>query len=409
VTPRSFEAMLPLRLVAVDDQHALSHAPIGLQHFRNRLRVSSGLNAGWLESPSSPEDDERVTAPSARPPASTHTRFRFAVVVASVVTAIVGSIVLATHRHEKVNAPTRSTLAPVLPPGGKVVARIRVGRSIPAIGQEGGGPLAVGEGAVWAMSNGKATLMRIDPARNAVVARIKVDVPEAAAAGDGAVWLSDPSENTVTRVDPATNAVAATIPVGPQPEGIAVSPGAVWVANAGGPSVSRIDPATNRVVATIRVGPKSDRGAEHMNLIASPRAVWVALTNGNSIVHIDPATNTVVATARIGYSPCGFLAADESGVWSTGACGGDVVARVDSRTNRLTTRLAELHPVGIEVAFGSVWVATDGGSVDQVDPHSGRLVARLHILGEPHQLGVGFRSLWVNDDYGRVLRIKPQR
>ena len=349
-----------------------------------------------------------MTASSARPRASTHRRFRLAVVVVSGVIAIVGSILLATHgSSEKVNAPTGSTLAPALPPGGKVVARIRVGRANPP--QRGGGALAVGEGAVWAMSDAKATLMRIDPARNAVVARIKVDPPEVAVAGAGAVWLSNPSENTVSRVDPGTNRVTATIRVGPYPEGIAVSPGAVWVVNAGDPSVSRIDPATNRVVATIRVGPKGDCCAEHTNVIASPRAVWVALTNGQSIVRIDPATNHVVATARIGYPPCGFLAADETGVWSTGACGGDVVARVDSRTNRLTTRLAELYPVGIEVAFGSVWVALGSGNVDQIDPQSGRPVARLHIVGLPVRLAAGFGSVWVNDDFGRVLRIKPQR
>jgi YVTN family beta-propeller protein len=363
-----------------------------------------------VESPNGTVDDERVTAPSARPRASTHQRFRLAVVVVSGVVAIVGSILLATHRSsEKVNAPTGSTLAPALPPGGKVVARIRIGRANPALGHNGGGALAVGEGAVWAMSDAKATLMRIDPARNAVVARIKVAPPEVAVAGDGAVWLSNPSENTVSRVDPGTNRVTATIHVGPHPEGIAVSPGAVWVVNAGDPSVSRIDPATNRVVATIRVGPKGDCCAEHTNVIASPRAVWVALTNGQSIVRVDPATNSVVATARIGYPPCGFLAADETGVWSTGACGGDVVARVDSRTNKLTTRVAELYPVGIEVAFGSVWVALGSGNVDQIDPHSGRLVARLHIVGLPVRLGVGFGSVWVNDDFGRVLRIKPQR
>ena len=143
-------------------------------------------------------------------------------------------------------------------------------------------------------------------------------------------------------------------------------------------------------------------------MIASHRAVWVALTNGKSIVHVDPATNSVVATARIGYQPCGFLAADETGVWSTGGCGGDVVARVDSRTNRITTRLDEPFPVGIEVAFGSVWVAVEGsGNIDQIDPRTGRLVARLHVAGLPVRLGVG--SSWVNDDYGRVLRIKPQR
>jgi len=350
-----------------------------------------------VESPSSTVDDEPVTAPSAR------RRFRLAVVVASVVAAIVGSILLATHRSsEKVNVRTGSIL-PALPPGGKVVARIRVGRG--GLPVRGGGALAVGEGAVWAMSNSKATLMRIDPARNAIVAKIKVAPPEAAAAGNGAVWLSDPSENTVSRVDPATNRVTTTIHVGPQPTGIAVSPGAVWVVNAGDPSVSRIDPATNRVVATIRLGPKRACCAEHMSVIASPRAVWVALTNGNSIVHVDPVTNSVVATARIGFPPRGFLAADETAVWSTG---GDVVARIDSRTNKLTVKLAEPQPEGVEVAFGSVWVV-HAGNVDQVDTHTGRLVASLHIVGLPVRLGVGFGSVWVNDDFGRVLRIKPQR
>jgi YVTN family beta-propeller protein len=356
--------------------------------------------------------DERVTAPSAPVRSSKRLLFRVAVIVASVVAAIVGSVLLAMHRSsEKVKGRTGSALAPALPPGGKVVARIRIGRSSVQLGLLAGGALAVGEGAVWAMNDAKSTLMRIDPARNAVVARIKVGTPEEAAAGDGAVWLSKRYENTVTRVDPATNTVTATIPVGSHPEGIAVSPGAIWVVNAGGPSVSRIDPATNRVVATIRVGPKSDCCAEHTNVIASPRAVWVALTNGNSIVHIDPVTNGVVATTRIGYRPCGFLAADETGVWWTGGhCGGDVVGRVDSRTNRLTNNLAEPDPVGIQVAFGSVWVANEGsGNVDQIDPHTGRIVARLHIVGLPVRVGIGFRSVWVNEDYGHVLRIKPQR
>jgi YVTN family beta-propeller protein len=356
-------------------------------------------------------DDERVTTPSARPRASTHRRFQLAVIVGSVVAAIVGSILLATHRSSgKASARAGSTPASALPPGGKVVARIRIGRASAALGQRGGGALAVGEGAVWAMSDARGTLARIDPARNAVVARIKIDSPEDAAAGDGAVWLSNESDNTVTRLDPASNTLVATIPVGPQPEGIAVSPGAVWVVNAGAPSVSRIDPATNRVVATVPVGPKSACCAEHTSVIASPRAVWVALANGNSIVRVDPATNKVVATARIGYRPSGFLAADETAVWSAGGGDDGVVARIDSHTNKPTAKLPEPFPVGLALAFGSVWVAVEGsGNVDQIDPHSGRLVARLHIVGLPVRLRRGFGSIWVNDDFGRVLRIEPQR
>ena len=367
-----------------------------------------------MESLSGGAHDGRVTAPSAPARASLHRRFRLAVVVASVVAAIVGSVLLAEHRSsEKASAPTSHAL----PAGGKVLRRIRLGGGPLTVGE----PLAVGEGAVWAVNAAGGRLMRIDPARNAIVARIKVGVPAAIAAGDGGVWLANQSFNTVTRVDPATH-MHTIIRVGRSPEGIAVSPGAVWVANAGslanagGPTVSRIDPATNRVVATIRVGPKSDSGAAYTNLIASPRAVWVALPNGNSIVHIDPATNRVVKTVPVGFQPCGFLAADATDVWVTPAgCGGgnapgtatNVVARVDSRTNKLTTELADADPGGIVAAFGTVWVATGAANVDQIGPHSGRLVARLHVGGGLGQLGVGFGSIWV-DNTSRVLRIKPQ-
>lgn len=293
-----------------------------------------------------------------------------------------------------------------LPPGGKVVARIPLVRGGPV--PFGGGALTVGEGAVWAVSAAESTLIRIDPVRNAVVARIKVPPPDTVAAGDGAVWLSYPTNDTVSRVDPATNKVTATIHVGPQPAGIAISPGAVWVADAGGPSVSRIDPATNRVVKTIRVGPKRTCCAEHMSLTVTGGKLWVAVPNGNEIVGIDPATNDVVATIKLPYSACGYLAADRSSVWSAGGGCADKVGRIDVRTKKLTATVDEPHPVGLALAFGSVWTAViDSADVDRIDSRTGRLIGRLHVRGTPVRLIVGFGSIWVNDDTGRVLRIRP--
>jgi streptogramin lyase len=87
-----------------------------------------------------------------------------------------------------------------------------------------------------------------------------------------------------------------------------------------------------------------------------------------------------------------------------------IFGRPSARGAVLTARLVELHPVGLAVAFGSVWVVVVGsGNVDQIDPATGRLVARLHVGGLPVRLGVGFGSIWVDDDFGRMLRIKPQR
>jgi DNA-binding beta-propeller fold protein YncE len=135
----------------------------------------------------------------------------------------------------------------------------------------------------------------------------------------------------------------------------------------------------------------------------------VAVPYGNRLVRIDPGTNRVVATAALDHEPWGYLAADRTGVWSS-AGGADVVARVDARTNEVTARVAEVEPVGLGVAFGSVWVADSGsGNVDQIDTRTGRLAARLHVSGLIVRLGAAFGSIWVNDDFGRVLRIKPQR
>ena len=268
----------------------------------------------------------------------------------------------------------------------------------------------MGEGAVWAMSDATSTLLRIDPARNAVVARIHVSPGDVAAAGEGAVWLSHPQENTVSRIDPATNKVSATIHI-EWPSGVAVSPGAVWIADEGGPSVERVDPATNRVVATIRVGPVRECCAERMGVTASRDAVWVEVASnaGNKVVRIDPRTNKVVDSIGLGhFMPCGYIVADRSAVWSGGATCTAAVARIDPRARKVTAELPEPHAVGMALAFGSLWVVVfETGDVDRIDPRTGQVVARLHVGGWPVRLSVGFGSVWVNDDKGRVLRIRP--
>jgi len=301
-----------------------------------------------------------------------------------------------------------------VPRVGTVVARI----SIP----QGSGGLAVGESAVWAMSDSDSTLLRIDPARNAVIARVGIKpskqcpaFPQAcseAAAGNGAVWVSHPFDNTVSRVDPQTNSVTATIPVGPHPDGIAVSPGAVWVANSGGPSVSRIDPATNRVVATIRVGPARACCSDFMQLTTGGGSVWVGVPNLRSIVRVDPERNAVVARIHLSGQPNGFLAADQRATWAASAHAGSVIWRVNPRTNRSSETVEGplVAPIGLALGFGSLWVADlDAKTIDRVNPRTSRIVGRLRVGGYPIRPEIGFGSLWVRDDSGRVLRIRPRR
>jgi YVTN family beta-propeller protein len=310
---------------------------------------------------------------------------------------------------EPVTGPVREVLVSGRSSGATLPRGARLVASIPI--PSGFNAFAVGEGAVWVLNNDSSTLMRIDPTTNAIVARTRiVDTAEDAAAGAGALWITHPAINAVSRVDPATNAVMATIPVGSEPAGIAVSGDAIWVANAGDPSVSRIDPRTNRVMATIPVGPPRACCAEHMSLSASTTDVWVADSNGDALVRIDPETNTATTTVKVPYTPCGFVVANDDAVWSAGGSCSDAVGRLDPRTRTVVSVLeGEPHPVGLALAFGSLWVAAlRASSVDRLDPETGRLVSRLRVGGNPVRVRVGFGSIWVDDDTGRVLRIQPR-
>jgi YVTN family beta-propeller protein len=266
------------------------------------------------------------------------------------------------------------------------------------------------------MTDSVSVLTRIDPQRNTVTARIKVEsvngcppyVCGEPAAGNGAVWVPRASDNTVSRIDLSSNSLAATIPVGTHPTAVALTPGAVWVANAGGPSVSRIDPATNEVVATIRVAPAS-AASDGMSLTAGGGAVWAGVPNLNTVIRIDPTTNKVTATARFSAQPCAFLAANQGAVWASGGHCSASVTRIDPHTiTRTGTVKGEITPIGLALGFGSLWVADlDRKTIDRVDTRTARIVARLPIGGLPVRLAFGFGSLWVRDDTGRVLRIRP--
>ena len=131
-------------------------------------------------------------------------------------------------------------------------------------------------------------------------------------------------------------------------------------------------------------------------------------------MRIDPTTNEVAATIRLSRrqsgQPCGFLAASKKAVWAAGAHCGSAVTRIDPQTNRPTGTVTGLPaPIGLGVAFGSLWVADlDAKAIERIDIRTGRIVGRLPVGGFPVRLAVGLGSVWVRDDSGRVLRIHPQ-
>src|SRR6266540_1897792 len=169
------------------------------------------------------------------------------------------------HALPVAEPPARTTL-PALP--ATVIARpldaaagLHIGPPVDPLGGEAF-PVAVGEGAVWVVLHGE--LVRVDPSRNRVAARVRVvgvdprtgrvlgTVPTSGrggpvAAGNGSLWWlvcegpAAAGRCRLLRRDPPTLAVAAVVSV---PEavvpGVAVDGGSVWVLSGEGPGLWRL-------------------------------------------------------------------------------------------------------------------------------------------------------------------------
>ena len=184
----------------------------------------------------------------------------------------------------------------------------------------------------------------------------------------GVLWVLD-AAGRVVRINPETNRVVGQpLRVPADAAAIAVAQGALWVASVApgdlaaphDDAVTRIDLASGRMVATITVR----RGL--LDLAAISRAVWVpnAGGGGDSVAWIDPRTNRLAArSVRTGASPQS-LAVGAGGVWVTsdyrvdGAAEDVVVVRIDPQTNRAVETIAVGgHPIDVAATEGAVWVS----------------------------------------------------
>jgi streptogramin lyase len=136
----------------------------------------------------------------------------------------------------------------------------------------GAAAVRAGDGSLWITRPHGGQLLRVDPATGEELAAIDV-APESVflAFGEGGVWTMG-STGDVVRVDPARNSVVATIPTGgPVDHGdVAVGGGYVW-ARVSESLFAQIDPATDTVVA--RYGPPSEGSG---GIDADDHAVWVS-------------------------------------------------------------------------------------------------------------------------------------
>ena len=142
--------------------------------------------------------------------------------------------------------------------------------------------IAADSSAAWVATAG-GQVLQVSQKRQRVTATIDAGGPlgfsQTIAVGPGGVWLADPFDEQIVRIDPERRRVMARIPAGAATT-LATTGDAVWALSSLG--LLRIDPARDRVVA---VAPDPDLRRARL-LAAGAGAVWTAAWS--SVSRIDP-------------------------------------------------------------------------------------------------------------------------
>ncbi len=164
---------------------------------------------------------------------------------------------------------------------GKVTKKLAVGAGVVAPS------IAATADSVWAFTDDKTTLSRIDPDQNAVVAEIRLPADcNSLTFGENSLWVTCPAENRVLRINPETNQVEKHIDTSATPKALVLGEGSVWVLCEKEGKIDRIDPKTNKIAKTIDLGAPAIAGGIADGL----GSLWVTM-QGFPLTRIDPTTD----------------------------------------------------------------------------------------------------------------------
>jgi virginiamycin B lyase len=151
--------------------------------------------------------------------------------------------------------------------------------------------VAVTADSVWALTDDRSTLARIDPEQNKIVAQIRFQSDCASLTfAETALWVLCPAEDRLYRVNPQTAVVERHIDLSANPRAVAFGENSLWALCLKDGKIERIDPKTNKVSKTIELEiPGSPRGG----IAVGGGAVWVTL-DGFPLTKIDAASEKVV-------------------------------------------------------------------------------------------------------------------
>jgi YVTN family beta-propeller protein len=347
-------------------------------------------------------------AVTARPPLS---RWRLAAMagIAAALVLFAGLVALLKGRDggSSLAALASNSVGVINVENNRLLAEVPVGQTPKGI--------VIGDGAVWVVNSGDATLSQIDPERRVVLRTITLPGAPSDAAFAGSVWVLhnrgtsfvDPfaGSASVVEVNPSFLSVERTIAV---PAGfgndygdpIMATPRAVWVAGPTG--VTKIDAGTGSVHPRLLLNGVTD-------LVAYRGMIWAVRWSG-TLDRLDPSGEFVADTVSLSSTstPVAAAAGDDA-IWvivqpTRGPGpkfvkqGGEAALfRVDARNGELSGKIRlGGSPTAVAVGQGAVWVAdAERQEVVRVDPASNRIVARIPLGALPTAIAVDDNAVWV--------------
>lgn len=194
--------------------------------------------------------------------------------------------------------------------------------------------LAATPDSVWALTDSKTTLSRIDPTDNKVVGEIRLPADcNSVSYGETSLWVTCPSEPRVLRINPSTNLVDKRIDVSSGPRAVAFGAGSVWVLCEKEGKIDRIDPKANKVVKTIELAVPNAGG----NVAFGEGFLWVSQA-GFPLTRIDPQNDKERVMQQFWGEGGGLVSAGPGAVWLSNV-GKGTITRFDSK--RVIATLAE--------------------------------------------------------------------
>ena len=306
-----------------------------------------------MESPAGHGIMNGVNTASPPPRDSRHRRFRIAVLTASVVAAVAGSILL------------------VLRDSGEKATTLGVTATLPVPGHPGA--VVAGPDALWVALSGDSQ--------------------------------KPGGDQPLLRVDLATGEVAHTVLLGGEVSHLAHA-GDRLIASirhvSGLGEVAILDWRSGVVLGHRWFYGPIDQ------IVLRGNELWAIEGRPGTLLRLDPGT-LAQASAPLRLSPGRTLALASGGgyLWVTAADTGEVL-RIDPATHAIKRRHVGGFPIGIVVTGGSVWFADrDGGKVVRLDPRSLRPVGEpIRVGTKPSWVAVAGGSLFVTDQAdGTVARI----